>query len=506
MEFGQPQQLFDPEETTADVDLASVVWGSESTYPGDIVEFQDGSEWAVAVAIQQRDPDYEWEGEPEAYLPGSYPVLQFISSDGSTMSDVFSVPVIPNPPPPFLEERYCYTPKVDCTYTDFDPEPENTSLRLEVVVAYRYSCDQYSWFHIENHWDVRVTRTWFDYHYDGITDEWRWDASYAYTDQLVDSHLQSSASGQTHPDIAIDQASGDIYCAWTDLTQYSSNLYYKRYSNNAWTLARYSLKYNTNLRRHDPWYVNLDIGLVDGLPDIANGSRVVGFAYTGNFPNIPPEDLLWGFRPVLGYWSINNSPADGNHPAQVILVNPAFAPVANGAKYIAGLPVVDIPADSVDDHGAALAFVQDEEDYGAGYYEVYGISTLNYSGYTHISEPSQPYPEFAHGTLPSLAVHSTDGNMASVTFFAKEDDTEWAVWATLWTFDYVNVTADPTEVDSSALGEFEMDANDFLYHDWGTASSLVLIGNYNNYWAAWSDKMDSGEPHGVKGAMGYTDE
>jgi len=50
-----------------------------------------------------------------------------------------------------------------------------------------------------------------------------------------------------------------------------------------------------------------------------------------------------------------------------------------------------------------------------------------------------------------------------------------------------------------------MDANDFLYHDWGTVSSLVMIDTYDQYWAAWSDKMESEQPQGVKGAMGYTE-
>ena len=377
---------------------------------------------------------------------------------------------------------------------------------LEVVVAYRYGCGNYSWTHIEDHWDIRVTRMWFAYQQDEF-DNWVWDlAPSQQSGQLPDSAMQASGSGQTHPDIAIDQASGDIYCAWTNLTQYNgSNLFYKIFRDDEWSEDPFSLKYED--REHDPWYVNLDIGLVDNLPDMSNPERIVGFAYTGNFSNLPDEEPfpLWGFRPVVGFWSIEDYPNGGNHPAQYVLVNSAFTPVEDGAKYYAGLPVVDIPADGVTYHGAGLAFVQDEEDDGPGYYEVYGISSLNYTDFTHIS--STVGEEFTHATLPSLAVHRTDGTMASVTYFAKEDDTEWAVWATLWTLDVVNEIAEPTLVDYTALGEFEMDENDFLFHDWGTSSSLVLIGTYDNYWAAWSNKMyPAGEPTGVRGAMGYTEQ
>ena len=102
--FEEPVQIFGPDPRSADVDLASVVWGTESTYPGDMVVFQDNSTWALAVAIEQRDG-----GPGTPYIPPSYPVLRFIPGDldNYQMSDVFDVLVYPLHWPYVGEEFQC---------------------------------------------------------------------------------------------------------------------------------------------------------------------------------------------------------------------------------------------------------------------------------------------------------------------------------------------------------------------------------------------------------------
>jgi len=481
--FMDPVTIFGTDPPAADVDTAGVVWGNLSAFPGDPVEFDDGTSWVVAVAIEEDDEE----------RPPSYPVLRFLANDGETMSEVFEVPVYPVrvPGPPYYEEWYCRIPRVDCTYFDG---------MCWVVVVYRYACDTYGWEHIESHWDIRVTYMKFVY-----VPSMGWVEMEVLAHQLPDLAMQYPFTGQTHPEIAYDQASGDVYVAWTNLTENRSELYYKRWDWSTWHpqgSSAYSLKLED--RAHDPWYVSVDIGRVQWGVE-GDDIRIVGFAYTGHFPE--EDEEYWGFRPVVGYWSIDLGPDDDDHPAEVILVNEDFSPGDEGRKYHAGLARVDIPADTVDTHGAALVFIQDtEEGNQTGQYEVYGVSSLAPTEFTWISEPGEP-PEFEHATLPSVAVHNTDGDVASVTYFAKEEDGEWEVWATRWEIDEegLAVLGPHIEVDDSALGEFEMDANDFLYHDWGTVSSLVMIGTYDQYWAAWSDKMEAAQPEGVKGAMGYTD-
>jgi hypothetical protein len=490
MWFGQAQTIFGTQNLpAADVDLASVIGLNLMPVPPEI-ELID---WVVAVGIE--DP-------PDAV---SYPVVRFLGrrSDGSTvMSDQFVVPVSP-----VIQGRDCRFPRIDCRV--------NMGV-VDVVVAYRYSDPGYSWLIIEDYWDIRVTHMRFVYIPQIEPPGFQWVLQDF--DQLPAIETWSPLTGQSHPDIAYDQDNGDIYCAWTDMIQGRQDLCYRRYSNSQWTDRYY---HENTVRDHDPWYVSLDVGLVDGLePQVTH--KVVGFAYTGAFPEdtTPPYDRYWGFRPVVGWWYIdNNVPDDGDHPAQVILVNPNFPPnnpnfPHYGRKYHAGLPRVDIGSNGAIPHGAALVFVQDTERdqfgqlQGEGYYEAYGINSLNYSdpAYTWLSNPGNQL--FTDATLPSLAVHRLNGNRASVTYFAAQHGvTDWQVFATLWTLDSKTIAGQPTQVDATAQGEFEMDYVDFLFHDWGTASSIVIMNDTSDiYWAAWSDKLGAYEPGYVRGAMGFANQ
>jgi len=253
------------DETASDVDHATVVWGEVSageTELGTIVVFEGDdpcSSWVTAVGIE--DP-----------VSGSnYPVIRFLKNDGETMSDTFPVPVS-NP----IMGRECRLPRVDCTYLG--------NGMLDVVVAYRYADTGYNWDSIEDNWDIRVTLMRFRYNLD---DDWEHLSS----QDLEDPAMQAAGSGQTHPDIAINQYNGDIYCAWTYMhSEWGVRLLYKRYNGTNWTGVAYMLE--SRLRDHDPYFVSLDVGLVYGIPGVIGTQRIVGFAYTGQFFkywNDPPD-------------------------------------------------------------------------------------------------------------------------------------------------------------------------------------------------------------------------
>jgi hypothetical protein len=157
--------------------------------------------------------------------------------------------------------------------------------------------------------------------------------------------------------------------------------------------------------------------------------------------------------------------------------------------------------------GAALVYIQDTEtdQYGEltdpGRYEIYGTSSLDFPNFTWISNLGNT-GTFTEATLPSVAVNGADPTRASVTYLAGEyQTTEWQAWATLW--DMPNSwVSDPTSVDINAQGAFVLDS--FLVHDWGTASSIAMFDmTSDNYWACWSDRMDSIEPGYVRGALGF---
>ena len=64
----------------------------------------------------------------------------------------------------------------------------------------------------------------------------------------------------------------------------------------------------------------------------------------------------------------------------------------------------------------------------------------------------------------------------------------------------------PTYVDLGASGEFSLSVPDFMFHNWGTSSSLVDLDVYDNnmFWAAWSDQIGgASNPNQVWGCVGY---
>lgn len=465
-----------------DVDLASVVWGSTSAGSSDlgtVVDFNDGTSWVAAIAIDETDDDE------------IRPVIRFLSDDGESMSDIIEVPIADE------EDFEARLPRIDCTYNGED--------MVQAAVTFRYSGTGYSYDVIVDTWNVSCYI--MDIEYQG-NDEWELDG---YTVITTDQMEANGNMGKTHPDIAYDQYSGDIYCAWTELRYGYVGLVYQRYnSQTGWTLSSYSLEHT--YRDHDPWFVSIDTGLVAGLPGLLAAERFVGFAYTGVFGISWPEDDLWGCRAVVGWWNINTGPSDGSHPAQIIIVNRAdFDPEDPhdngqwGNKYETGMARVDIGCDDAAGHGGALVFMQDTCDEGYGDYEVYGISSLYYAGFTWISDPDAESFEMA--LLPSLAIHQADGTDASVTFHAREEDTDdWDVWATLWAINTgANAVASPTEVDEAGEGYFILDPDELLTHDWGTASNLAIAGDNNEYWAAWSDMDGEDEPSEIHASLGFTD-
>jgi hypothetical protein len=151
--------------------------------------------------------------------------------------------------------------------------------------------------------------------------------------------------------------------------------------------------------------------------------------------------------------------------------------------------------------------VQDTCYPSTGSYEVDGISSLDYSAYTWVSAPDTQ--EFDQATWPSLAIHNSSGDTASVTYFAMDTQTPttWQAWATHWWIDSAGDVAAPTEVDAEASGQFSLDILNFMRHNWGTSSSLVdmsVQGN-NRYWAAWSDRVGPTPPNMVRGCSGWAD-
>jgi hypothetical protein len=382
-------------------------------------------------------------------------------------------------------------------------------LTITPYVIYRYGVPDYSAQDIYEGWDVRLHRLLFYY---WGNDEW----AFVSDTEIEDHDIINAYTGQSHPDVAINHYNGDIYYAWTELNGGSVDLFYKRYDGSSF-YGPFSLE--STQRPNDPWFVNLDVGLVAGLPGSLSEIRVVGFCYTAVCNNQwehDPDDDLWGVRPVVGWWQPGTLGSDNDHPAQVIIVNRAdFDPEEPeppgqpnwGNHFIAGLPRLDIPSDNATDHGAAIVFIQDTDTTIASQtvFEVYGISSLDYSGFTHISVPSVD-DEYNTAVLPSLAIHSSTGNTAGVTYMARnlEDaGDDWSTFATFWEIDDVDVISDPTQVDLTAEGEFDLDIEDnHLFHNWGTGSGLIDIGD-DDYWAAWSDKMLGASPHEVHAAFGF---
>jgi hypothetical protein len=325
-----------------------------------------------------------------------------------------------------------------------------------------------------------------------------------------------SGTGESHPDIAIDQKTGDLYLAWTLYALGKVDICYARHeygeNDSTWEFGAPPNQWVLEDSAHDPWgandgwFVNLDVGDVAGLNpnDPDEVTRVVGFAYTGLFPEGSQDDL-WGCRPLVGWWDISDGPDDGSHQANALLITPGCDPGdESGKKYDAGLIHVDIPRDNATDHGAAVTYVQDTCDPEVGTYQVYGISSLYYSSqssYVWINGPGSE--EFEQATWPSLAIHNDTGDTASVTYFGMITGSTWETYATQW--DLVDGSLlDPIDVDTGAHGYFSLDVLNFMKHNWGTSSSLVDLDG-NIYWAAWSDTVGDAEPHEVHGAIGYTE-
>jgi len=275
----------------------------------------------------------------------------------------------------------------------------------------------------------------------------------------------------------------------------------------------YSLESGSGWGAFDGWFVSLDVGVVAGIGEYPD--RYVGFAYTGIFPQGSGD---WqGFRPIVGWWSIEGGADDDSHAPLVRLIvtvvggyeddeDQVFNPFAEGGdKYDAGLIHVDIPCDNATEHGAAVVFVQDTCRPYTGMYDVYGISSLDYSAYTWLSDPLENW-NFDQGTWPSLAVDNSDGDTASVTFMATDSESDWETFANLWSIDDAGAIAEAIQIDADAEGYFNLDVYGFMLHNWGTASSLVgETGGNSLYWTAWSDRMGSSEPNAVKGCRGYAE-
>ncbi|MFH1675419.1 MAG: hypothetical protein ABIC40_00235 [bacterium] len=486
MNFWPPQDLFgDALTVAADVDLGSVVWAGA----GDIVVFPDGSSWAVAVAIIET---------PDNPNQVSKPFLRFLKQDNTAQSGFFPVDIfIPTP-----GTRACRLPKVDCTYY-----PYMGSNRLEVVVAFRFGLDGYD-YNIMKTWDVCVVKMLFRYT-GGI---WQQIGGCA---QMHGGGMAAPGTGQTHPDISLDQQTGDIFIAWTecdpdDVDQDNDRLTAKYARHDAedddWK-GPFLLEFgeNSKWRDHDPWFVSLDVGLVQ-IPDVPL-QRVVGFAYTGLFG---PGDNLWGCRSLVGWWdtSLPDPQPGGGHEACKMLKWAQFPPGGGGNKYDAGLVKVDIPADNAPYHGGAAVFVQDTCAPTATY-EIWGINSLN-PAFTLISDPG--LTDFDEATWPSLAVHNSTGSTAAVTFFFKDNECDpppcnWQAFATHWNLE-TNDVAEPTMIDDEAEGDFSLDVpGNLIIHNWGTSSSLVNLdlGGNNMYWAAWSDRMGGADPNRVRGCVGFAD-
>ena len=426
-----------------------------------------------------------WDDPTNLYVPSS-PTIRFPRDnvDEDIQTEQFSAPIYPYDP-----DYRCRLAKVDCLYHEFDGTEW-----LEVAVAFRYGLDSYTQQGIDT-WDVRVM--WTKFQYNANTHKWNtWGQWYS----ITGGDMAEANTGQTHPDLAYNSQTNDLYIAWTHIipgqsveVRYARSLYGTIYG------GYHSLEAGNDFDTDfDGWYVSLDVGLVDGVGP--STERVVAFAYTGLFPH---DSGWWDFRPLVGWWDVGSGPDDDDHPPLSMLV--PFMPVNGppaGNRYDAGLVKIDIPGDNAPDHGAAAVFVVDTCNPGTGTYQVYGISSLAYTGYTCIDEPGIG-DIFDQATWPSLAIHNLTGNTASVSYFAKEDgQSDWVTYATYWTIDDVGNVIYPTFIDESAQGAFSLDVDDFMLHNWGTASSLANIGN-NEYWAAWSDRMATANPHRVRGAFGW---
>jgi hypothetical protein len=476
MDFGQTTTLFGDDAlgiNAADVDLASVVW----RYSGDIVLFDDGTRWVVAVAIQ---------GDPGLTTPW----VRFLDQAGNVQAPEFQV----NTDVPVIGK--CRFPRVDCSYRG--------NGNLVVYVAFRTGQDGDQWPQIVT-WDVRVVKMNFTY----SSPSW----SLTSQSEIGSALMALTGIGETHPDIAVDQHSGDVYVAWTYVLPGAVDLMYSRYdyADQVWTPRAYLEGSNgcDPWGPNDAWFVSLDVGRVAGLPG-GGTPRIVGFAYTGAFyPNNPLN--LWGCRAIVGWF---NTGVDGNHPPAVLLQTPGFEAGTNGLRNESGLIHVDIPRDNAIANGGAVVYVQDVTPVNGliNTYRIYGISSLNYgpdTSYVWISNPRTLL--FDTATWPSLAIHNDTGNTASATYFARDNDSNppgaWQTFATYWDLADASVSgSDPTFVDQGATGTFLLDVPSLLTYNWGTASSLVdiSVANENMYWAAWSDTMGVPvDPHAVRGAVGF---
>ena len=67
----------------------------------------------------------------------------------------------------------------------------------------------------------------------------------------------------------------------------------------------------------------------------------------------------------------------------------------------------------------------------------------------------------------------------------------------------MTVSVNPTVIDFGASGQWRLVVvPDLIHHSYGTASSLVVVGD-DNYWAAWSDRVGLvDDPNEVHASMG----
>jgi hypothetical protein len=493
-------QIFgeDADEPASDVDLATVVYGyyDNGGDNGETAVFSDSSSWVVAVGVV--DPD-DSTNPPNLFnleVP-SYLQIRFLNEDGDA-PELASTIVIDNPeglPQQDENAMNMRMPKIDATYMGVDGQEDV----INVVVVCRIGFDTFDW----DTWDLVVYRLECRY-YSGGSPHWQLGA----IEEMTSNAMSNIGIGQSHPDIVYDQDTGDIYCAWTEFISLSQvEIYYQRHDEAAqaatWSGTALTLNQG-NFDDHNGWYVNLDVGVVSCVPCDLDDERVVGYVYTGQFDQGSDE---WGYRPMVGWWSIASGPDETDHAPRILLSLPGEEYHPETTQWPnAGLIKIDIAKDNADNaQGAAIVFVQ-EEGLASGDYEVYGGNSLDPDQYLYLSDIDNPVT-YDSATHPSLAIHES-GDTASVSYFGLNvQNPEWQAYAVHWFLDDNTLGDIASDISIDADGEFTLDIADLLHHNYGTASSLaVLDANGNNYWAGWSDSVHvSADPIEIWAAMGFAD-
>jgi hypothetical protein len=391
-------------------------------------------------------------------------------------------------------------PKIDCTYMG-----NNT---INVVIKYRLGEDTLD----PDTWDLETDWLEFEYNPTPSIGEHLWTIN----DRIEwTSDDMADADGQTHPDIVYDQATGDVYCAWSEYINASNiDIYYQLHEEGDdpgdWSdpglLNNDDI--NDSIPDHSGWFVNLDVGNVNCTPCGLDDDRTVAWTYTGQFNN---QGQLSGFRVMVGWDDISASGTmTGDQSPLLLIVLPCpdeeencddFRP-ETGQWPSSGLSKIDIAKDNATNaQGAALVFVQ-EVGQSTGIYDVYGGNSLDPADFLSLGNIDGA-ATYDSATLPSLAIHES-GITASVSYFGEVSN--WVGYAIHWDLaNNILAEAGETILDAAADGEFDLEIDDMLHHNYGTASSLAVIdAGDNKYWAAWSDSVNMAvEPIEVHATFGF---